>query len=120
MPAGEVTAKQQLRMRAAVTQAEQTTGLQFSVYVGVLAPDPRTAAEGLHARLADPSATVLVAIDPDARAVEVVTGSAAARRVDERGCALAVGTMVSQFATGRLVDGVVDGLAALAAHTRPG
>lgn len=120
MPAGEVTAKQQSRMRAAVTQAEQTTGLQFSVYVGALAPEPRTAAERLHARLSDPSATVLVAVDPDARAVEVVTGSAAARRVDERGCALAVGTMVSQFSTGRLVDGVVDGLAALAAHTRPG
>jgi hypothetical protein len=119
VPAGELSAKQRRRISDAVTQAEETTGLQFSVYVGALAADPRQAAEGLHARLADASATVLVAVDPHARAVEVVTGSSAARRLDDRGCALAVGTMASEFATGRLVDGVIDGLAALAAHTRP-
>jgi uncharacterized membrane protein len=120
VPAGELTAKQQRRLREAVAQAEQSTGLRFSVYVGALAPDARKAAEGLHARLSAPAESILVAVDSDARAVEVVTGADAARRLDDRGCALAVGTMVSQFATGRLADGLVDGLAALTAHTRPG
>ena len=121
MPAGDLNAKQKQRLRDAVAQAEATTGLRFSVYVGPLGESgARSAAQQLHARLADATESVLAAVDPEARAVEIVTGSGAARRLDDRGCALAVGTMVSQFASGRLLDGLVDGLAALAAHTRPG
>jgi hypothetical protein len=42
--------------------------------------------------------------------VEVVTGAAAARRVPDRACALAVLAMTNSFASSDLVGGIVNGL----------
>jgi hypothetical protein len=99
------------RLDEALTMSSRETGLFFTLYVGDLGRKTRVRAEELHARCkADPSDAVLVALSPGQRVVEVVTGSAAARRLPDRACALAVLSMTTSFAAGDLVGGIVNGL----------
>src|SRR3954465_3185980 len=73
------------RLDEALTMSSRETGLRFTLYVGDLGADTRATAEGLHARSGgDPSPSVRVAISPGQRVLEIVTGSAAARRLPDR------------------------------------
>ena len=111
VPAQPFSPAERLRLDEALTMAGRETGLRFSLYLGELTGDTRAAAEDLHARSdPDPSAAVLLAVAPDQRVVEVVTGTAAARRLPDRACANAVLTMTAAFGRGDLVGGVVAGL----------
>ena len=99
------------RLDEALTMSSRETGLRFTLYVGDLGKPTRTTAESLHARsAADPAESVLIAISPGQRVVEVVTGAGAARRLPDRACALAVLSMTVSFAAGDLVGGIVNGL----------
>jgi uncharacterized membrane protein YgcG len=99
------------RLDEALTMSSRETGLRFTLYVGDLGPQTRTRAEELHGqsggRLAE---SVLMAVSPGQRVVEVVTGAGAARRIPDRACALAVLSMTGSFAAGDLVGGIVNGL----------
>ena len=57
---------------------------------------------------------MLVAVDPGARRVEVVTGSEVRRRLDDRAAGLAAMTMTSAFQAGDLAGGIASGVLALA------
>ena len=99
------------RLDEALTMASRETGLFFTLYVGDLGRKTRVRAEELHAQSrADVTDAVLLAVSPGQRVVEVVTGSAAARRLPDRACALAVLSMTTSFAAGDLVGGIVNGL----------
>ena len=101
----------------ALTLAERTTGLHFSVYVGDLGEDARARAEELHASIGSraPEA-VLVAVSPGQRLLEIVTGAEASRRLADRGCELAVMNMLASFKKGDLARGLASGLRVLADH----
>lgn len=99
------------RLDEALTMASRETGLFYNLYIGDLGRRTRVRAEEMHARSkADPTDSVLLAVSPGQRVVEVVTGSAAARRLPDRACALAVLSMTTSFASGDLVGGIVNGL----------
>ena len=99
------------RLDEALTMSSRETGLFFNLYVGDLGKRTRSRAEELHATSkADPSDSVLIAVSPGQRVVEVVTGASAGRRLPDRACALAVLSMTSSFASGDLVGGLVNGL----------
>lgn len=99
------------RLDEALTMSSRETGLRFTLYIGDLPADTRAGAEALHARSgADTSSSVLIAVAPDQRVLEIVTGAAAARRLADRACALAVLSMTSSFGSGDLVGGIVNGL----------
>jgi hypothetical protein len=99
------------RLDEAMTLSARATGLGFSVYLGELGADPRDRAEELHAGLGSASSeSVLIAVSPGERKVEIVTGEEAARRVVDRGCNLAVMSMVASFKEGDLVGGLVSAL----------
>src|SRR3954469_22086694 len=99
------------RLDEALTMSSRETGLFFNLYIGDLGKRTRARAEELHATSkADPGDSVLIAVSPGQRVVEVVTGAAAARRLPDRACALAVLSMTSSFAGGGLVGGIVNGL----------
>ncbi|MDQ3989461.1 MAG: DUF5130 domain-containing protein, partial [Actinomycetota bacterium] len=105
----------------ALTLAERTTGLHFSVYLGDLGEDTRARAEQLHAAIGPraPDA-VLVAVSPGQRVLEIVTGVESNRRLADGGCELAVKDMVSFFKKGDLAGGLTSGLRVLADHAGPG
>src|SRR5215212_7846847 len=99
------------RLDEALTMSSRETGLRFTLYIGDLGRHTRIQAEEMHARSAgNPSDSVLIALSPGQRVVEVVTGAGAARRLPDRACALAVLSMTTSFAGGDLVGGIVNGL----------
>jgi Domain of unknown function (DUF5130) len=99
------------RLDDALTMSSRETGLRFTLYVGDLGPQTRLRAEELHGQSGGNLAeSVLLAVSPGQRVVEVVTGAAAARRIPDRACALAVLSMTGSFAAGDLVGGIVNGL----------
>ena len=99
------------RLDEALTMSSRETGLRFTLYIGDLGTPSRVRAEELHARSGgNPAEAVLIAVSPGQRVVEVVTGAAAARRMPDRACALAVLSMTGSFAGGDLVGGIVNGL----------
>lgn len=111
VPAGPFTPKQLARLDEALTLSSRETGVQFSLYVGVLDANPRRMAEDLHAALGASSAdSVLVAVSPGERRLEIVTGEHTAKRLPDRACALAALSMTASFSGGDLVGGIVNGL----------
>ena len=99
------------RLDEALTMSSWETGLRFTLYIGDLGKQTRVRAEEMHAQSGGNLAeSVLIAVSPGQRVVEVVTGAAAARRIPDRACALAVLSMTGSFAAGDLVGGIVNGL----------
>lgn len=113
---GPFSTRQLLRIDEALRIADQATGLVFSVYVGGLEDPVREHAQKLHAQLADPVRSVLIAICPNQRALEVVTGSQARKRIPDRSAKLAALSMVAAFGGGDLAGGIVAGLDQLASY----
>jgi hypothetical protein len=99
------------RLDEALTMSSRETGLRFTLYIGELGKRTRIRAEELFAQSGhDLADSVLLAVSPGQRVVELVTGSTAARRIPDRACALAVLSMTNNFAAGDLVGGIVNGL----------
>nr|WP_253886655.1 DUF5130 family protein [Actinokineospora diospyrosa] len=103
------------RLDEALTLSSRATGIGFSVYLGDLGADTRVRAEELHAAIGTHSAeSVLIAVSPGQRRVEIITGTESSRRLTDRGCNLAVMSMVASFKEGDLVGGLVSALRMLA------
>ena len=111
-PLDEIFTFQELaRLDEALTMSSRETGLRFTLYIGDLVARTRAQAEELHARSGgNPTDSVLIAVSPGQKVVEVVTGAGASRRLPDRACALAVLSMTTSFAAGDLVGGIVNGL----------
>jgi len=102
------------RLDEALTFASRETGLRFSVYLGDLGDDPAARVAELHGQLEGSGEAVLVAVSPEQRIVEVLTGAEARVRLPDRGAKLAVMSMVASFREGDLVAGLLSGLRMLA------
>jgi Domain of unknown function (DUF5130) len=113
---GPFTTRQLLRLDEALRLADRSTGLTFSIYVGDLDEPARSHAEKLHAQLDDAVHSILVAVSPNQRLLEVVTGAEARKRVPDRAAKLAALSMTAAFSGGDLTGGLVSGLAQLADH----
>lgn len=101
--------------------AEETTGLQFCVYLGPTAEDARAEAERLFTAAGlDTRPAVLLLVSPQQRRVEVVTAPAVRERVDDGACAVAVAEMTPLFAAGDIAGGIVAGLQHLVARAGRG
>lgn len=99
------------RLDEALTMSSRETGLRFTLYIGDLGKRTRVQAEEMHARSGvHPTDSVLIAVSPGQKVVEVVTGAGASRRLPDRACALAVLSMTTSFANGDLVGGIINGL----------
>jgi uncharacterized membrane protein YgcG len=119
VPGGEgFTSAERQQIDKAIRAAEVESRFEFSVYVGPADEDTRAFAEGLHAALVAPARSVLVMVDPVAKALEVVTGEQARRELDDNEVRLALADMQTDFATGDLASGIVRGVNRLAAHAR--
>jgi hypothetical protein len=105
------SAVQLTRLDEALTLVSRHTELRFSIYLGDLGEDSHAGAQKLHDQLGAAGAdSVLVAVDPQRRNVDIVTGPEARLRLADRGCKLAVMSMVASFKEGDLVGGLLSGL----------
>ncbi|MEU7983714.1 DUF5130 family protein [Streptosporangium canum] len=102
-------------VREALRAAGCRSGLRFAAYLGPAVGPRRHFSERLHAALGEEAArAVLVFVDPGDRALEIVTGPHARRRLPDRECRLAAMSMAVAFREGDLADGLVAGLGLLA------
>jgi Domain of unknown function (DUF5130) len=108
------TPVQLTRLDEALTLASRDSGLRFSVFLGELGGKPTDTAQRLHGQMEGSDESVLVAVSPEQRVVEVVTGPEARMRLPDRGAKLAVMSMVASFKEGDLLGGLLSGLRMLA------
>ena len=113
---GPFTTRQLLRLDESLRISDQQTGLTFSVYIGDLAEPTREAAEKLHTQVEHSSTAVLLAISPNQRVLEIVTGADSRKRISDRDAKLAALSMAASFAGGDLAGGVLAGIDQLASH----
>lgn len=115
------TPVQLARLDDALTLTSRETGLRFALYLGDLGADARATAVELHGRIDGHDEAVLVAVSPEQRLLEIVTGSEAKVRLPDRGAKLALMSMVASFKEGDLHGGLLSGLRMLAdqAGNRP-
>jgi Domain of unknown function (DUF5130) len=114
--AGPFTTRQLLRLDEALRVADRQTGLTFSLYVGPLETPTREAAEKLHKQIEGSARAVLIAVSPNQRRLEIVTGNEARKRISDRDAKLAALSMAAAFAGGDLAGGVLSGIDQLASH----
>jgi len=112
------TASERVALDETIRKAERLSRVEISVFVGHAEDEPRAFALSLHAALAAPARSILVMVDPDVRALEVVTGSEVRRTLRDQQVELAVAAMQSLFAAGDLVGGLRRGVQMLAEHAR--
>jgi hypothetical protein len=118
LPQLPFTRSQLANLDDVLVRTSRSASLHFGIYLGDLGPDTRTRAEELHDSMgAWADDAVLVAVSPGQRVVEVVTGCKAANRLPDRGCKLAVESMISSFKDGDLAGGLSSGLRMLADYT---
>ncbi|WFE30562.1 DUF5130 family protein [Solwaraspora sp. WMMD791] len=113
---GPFNTRQLLRLDEALRLADSATGLAFSIYVGDLVEPSREYAVTLHRQLTDPDSSVLIAVSPNQRLLEIVTGAQARRRIPDRDAKLAALSMVASFGGGDLAGGLVSGIDQLASR----
>lgn len=119
VPAGDgFTSAQRAAVDRAIRDAETTCRHEFSVYVGRSEAEPRAHATRLHASLVNPARSVLILVDPVARAIEIVTGAEVRRSLTDDEVSLVVGQMRVDLGEGRLVEALVRGINQLAAYAR--
>jgi len=119
VPAGDsFTPSQREWLERAVRNAETVSGLTFSLFVGVSEEDSRAYAERLHRTLADPDHSVLVMCDPEFHKLEIVTGVAVRRVLDDLECRLAAAAMQTSFVGGDIVGGLAVGIQQLGEAAR--
>lgn len=108
------------RLDEALTLSTRETGLNFSVYLGELGSDSRAGAERLFDTIGEHEReSVLIAVSPGERVVEIVTGEVATQRITQRGAKLAVMSMVASFKEGDLIGGLVAGLRMMTEQAGP-
>jgi uncharacterized membrane protein YgcG len=112
------SAAERAALDASIRKAEQLSRAEFSVFVGKAEGDARAFATRLHNSLVAPARSVLIMVDPTARAIEVVTGAFVRRTLSDSEVELAVIAMQTAFAEGDLVGGLRRGIALLADHAR--
>jgi hypothetical protein len=113
---GPFTTRQLLRLDHALRVANDETGLTFSVYLGEFETPAREFAEKLHKQVENSDRGVLIAVSPNQRKLEIVTGNEARKRISDRDAKLAGLSMAAAFAGGDLAGGIVAGLDQLATH----
>jgi Domain of unknown function (DUF5130) len=110
------TTRQLLRLDEALRIADQATGLNFSIYLGTLDEPHREAAERLHAQTRDPKRSVLIAVSPGQRKLEIITGADARKRIADQDAKLAGLSMAAAFSGGDLAGGLMIGIDQLASR----
>ena len=116
---GDLTPRERSEVDRAIRQAELTSRFEFSVFIGTAEGEPAGYARRLHSSLVAPQRSVLVMVDPTARAIEVVTGAEVRRHLTDAEVELAIISMQSAFAEGDHVGGLTGAVLMLADHARP-
>ncbi|MFC6153547.1 DUF5130 family protein [Nocardioides yefusunii] len=118
MARSDLSSRQRAQLDRAIREAETASRVEFSVFRGTLTADPTGHAAKLHGMMAAPDRSVLVAVDPKARVIEIVTGAAVRGRLTDAKVRKVVKAMGKSLAAGDQVGALTDALAQLAKDAR--
>ncbi|WP_433726418.1 DUF5130 domain-containing protein [Nocardia sp. CA-129566] len=107
---------ERLAMDNALTEVTRATKVRFNVYIGDLGADPAAGADAVFAATPEAARSVLIAVSPNDKAVEVRSGSEIADRANDRVCQLGVSAALSSFRKGQLIDGLISAVQVMAAN----
>ncbi|ONM46330.1 DUF5130 domain-containing protein [Nocardia donostiensis] len=107
--------EERLLMDNVLIEATRATKVRFNVYIGDLDGDPAAAVDTLFPTTPEAARSVLIAVSPNDRAVEVRSGRDVADRVTDRVCQLGVTAALSSMRQGQLIDGLVSAVRVMAA-----
>ncbi|MDI9900293.1 DUF5130 family protein [Rhodococcus sp. IEGM 1409] len=99
----------------ALTEAIRATKVRFNAYIGDLGADPAAGADALFPNTPESERSVLIAVSPNQRTVEVRSGRAVADRVTDRVAQLGATAAVSSFSEGNLIDGLISAIRVMSA-----
>ncbi|MRH89237.1 DUF5130 family protein [Nocardia sp. SYP-A9097] len=109
------TDHERLLMDNALTDATRATKVRFNIFIGDLGADAGSGADAVFPGTPDSARSVLIAVDPNAKAVEVRSGREVAERANDRVCQLGATAALSSFRQGELIDGLVSAVRVMAA-----
>ncbi|WP_029895286.1 DUF5130 domain-containing protein [Nocardia brasiliensis] len=98
-----------------LTEATRATKVRFNIFIGDLGADPAAGAEAIFPSTPEAPASVLIAVSPNDKAIEVRSGREVADRANDRVCQLGVTAALSSFRQGQLIDGLVSAVRVMAA-----
>lgn len=99
----------------ALTDATRATKVRFNAYIGDLGEDTAAGADALFPGTPEADRSVLIAVSPNQRAVEIRSGHRVADRVTDRVAQLGVTAAVSSFGEADLIDGLVSAIRVMSA-----
>ncbi|NLE78982.1 MAG: DUF5130 domain-containing protein [Rhodococcus sp.] len=109
------TTQELVALDNALTDNTRRTKVRFNVYIGDLGGDTAAGADGLFPNTPEAERSVLIAVSPNQRTVEIRSGVAVADRVTDRVAQLGASAAVSSFAEGDLIDGLVSAVKVMSA-----
>ncbi|WP_072687821.1 DUF5130 domain-containing protein [Rhodococcus marinonascens] len=114
------TSDELVRLDVALTECTRKTKVRFNVYIGDLGDDTAAGADAMFSTTPEAERSVLIAVSPNQRTIEIRSGRAVAGRVTDRVAQLGTAAAVSSFGDGDLIDGLVSATRVMsAAITRP-
>ena len=105
------TDKELIQLDDALTAATRSAKIRFNVYVGDLA----AGVEAIFPSTPEAARSVLIAVSPNQRTVDIVSGADVADRVTSRICQLGVTASIASFSEGELIDGIVAAIRVISA-----
>ncbi|MFC9832594.1 DUF5130 domain-containing protein [Rhodococcus sp. NPDC127530] len=109
------TTDELVRLDDALTEGTRKTKVRFNAYIGDLGDDTAAGADALFPTTPEAERSVLIAVSPNQRTVEVRSGRAVANRVTDRVAQLGATAAVSSFGDGDLIDGLVSAIRVMSA-----
>ncbi|MFQ6396843.1 DUF5130 domain-containing protein [Nocardia sp. KC 131] len=106
---------ERLAMDNVLTEATRATKVRFNIYIGDLGEDAAAGVDAIFPTTPEATHSVLIAVSPNDRAIEVRSGSAVADRANDRVCQLGVTAALSSFRQGQLIDGLISAVRVMAA-----
>ncbi|WP_070378997.1 DUF5130 family protein [Rhodococcus sp. WMMA185] len=103
-----------VRLDVALTDCTRRTKVRFNIYIGDLGDDTAAGADAIFPTTPEAVRSVLIAVSPNQRTIEIRSGRAVADRVTDGVAQLGTAAAVSSFGEGELVDGLVSAVNVIA------
>ncbi len=99
----------------ALGEAMRSTGIRFNIFVGDLGENLVDGTDAVFVGTPDAIRSVLIAVDPNRKAIEVRTGRRVSDRATDRVAQLGITAAIGPFREGNLIDGLVSSVRVMVA-----
>lgn len=104
-----------IRLDETLSAAIRSTNIRFTTYLGDIGVDGGHTLEDIFAAAPAPDESVIIAVSPNARTVDVLAGSAVSDRATEEVCKLGLSAATSELRAGNVVDAFVSAIRVMSA-----